>query len=548
MTTEAIGIINQSFERRSADYKPNIWNYDLLQSLQCEFHEEEYRLQVQKAIEEVKSLFVETVEPVAKLELLDNIGKLGLETYFEKEINGVIDNFQSLIKDKNGNLSIKSDLYATSLCFRILRLHGCNISQDMLRGFVENEENNMNLNVKAMISLFEASHLALEGEDILVKARVLASIFLKDVYGQCLDVDHGKEIHDALRLPLNLRVECFNIRNHIHSYAKVCPSDFNLLKLAKLNFNMVQAIHQSELKDILRWWKKLGAMKYLCFTRNRVVESYLWAVGVAFEPHYGSLRKCLTKVITLVLIIDDLYDVFGTLDELEAFTNVVERWATEGTESLPEPMKFCLNILYDTVDEISNEILKEKGYMVKPHIQNAWKDFCKGLLAEARWYHNSYTPGLHEYLDNGWVTSCGPLLSIHTVFWDLYEPQEEVINFLRNNHDLVYNISLIIRLCNDQGTSKAELSRGDAPTSVMCHMIESNVTEEVANKYIKNIITDAWTKINSLSMSRSPSIKHITNMARVAHFIYHNGDGFGIQDRETRDQVLVLLVHPLVVD
>ncbi|KAL4585491.1 hypothetical protein LXL04_010112 [Taraxacum kok-saghyz] len=55
MTTEATGIINQSFERRSADYKPNIWNYDLLQSLQCEFHEEEYRLQVQKAREEVKA-------------------------------------------------------------------------------------------------------------------------------------------------------------------------------------------------------------------------------------------------------------------------------------------------------------------------------------------------------------------------------------------------------------------------------------------------------------------------------------------------------------
>lgn len=83
-----------------------------------------------------------------------------------------------------------------------------------------------------------------------------------------------------------------------------------------------------------------------------------------------------------------------------------------------------------------------------------WKDFCKGLLAEARWYHNGYTPGLHEYLDNGWVTSCGPLLSIHTVFWDLYERQEEAINFLKINRDLVYNTSMIIRLCNDQGTSK----------------------------------------------------------------------------------------------
>lgn len=66
-------------------------------------------------------------------------------------------------------------------------------------------------------------------------------------------------------------------------------------------------------------------MKNLSFTRNRVVESYLWSVGVAFEPQYGYLRKCLTKVINLVLIIDDVYDVFGTLDELETFTHIIER-------------------------------------------------------------------------------------------------------------------------------------------------------------------------------------------------------------------------------
>lgn len=90
--------------------------------------EEEYRLQVQKARDEVKSLFVETLEPVAKLELIDDVEKLGLIAYFQKEINGIIDSFQSF-KDENGYVNIESDLYGTSLCFRILRLHGFNISQ-----------------------------------------------------------------------------------------------------------------------------------------------------------------------------------------------------------------------------------------------------------------------------------------------------------------------------------------------------------------------------------------------------------------------------------
>lgn len=32
-----------------------------------------------------------------------------------------------------------------------------------------------------------------------------------------------------------------------------------------------------------------------------------------------------TKLVSLITVIDDVYDVFGTLDELELFTNVVDR-------------------------------------------------------------------------------------------------------------------------------------------------------------------------------------------------------------------------------
>lgn len=83
-----------------------------------------------------------------------------------------------------------------------------------------------------------------------------------------------------------------------------------------------------------------------------------------------------------------------------------------------------------------------------------WIEFCKGLLIEARWYHNRYTPNIEEYLANGWVTSSGPLLSIHVVYSLSHGEQEEANEFLKNNHDLVYNMSMIIRLCNDQGTTK----------------------------------------------------------------------------------------------
>lgn len=78
--------------------------------------------------------------------------------------------------------------------------------------------------------------------------------------------------------------------------------------------------------DGIRWWKNLDLLPVLTFTRDRVVESFLWAVGVAYEPQYASLRKWLTKAIVLVLIIDDVYDIYASKHELDHFTTAVERY------------------------------------------------------------------------------------------------------------------------------------------------------------------------------------------------------------------------------
>lgn len=57
-----------------------------------------------------------------------------------------------------------------------------------------------------------------------------------------------------------------------------------------------------------------------------MVESFLWSVGIAYEPQYERCREWLTKVMNFVLIIDDIYDVYGSLGELELFTDAVDRY------------------------------------------------------------------------------------------------------------------------------------------------------------------------------------------------------------------------------
>lgn len=105
-------------------------------------------------------------------------------------------------------------------------------------------------NVKGMIELFEASHLALEGENVLKEAKDFSWGYLKGIISN-IDNKLAKQVAHCLERPLHRRVQWFDIRWYIDLYMEE-GVDRTLLKLAKLNFNMVQAVHQKELKLISR--------------------------------------------------------------------------------------------------------------------------------------------------------------------------------------------------------------------------------------------------------------------------------------------------------
>ncbi|KAF9600953.1 hypothetical protein IFM89_014659 [Coptis chinensis] len=81
---------------------------------------------------------------------------------------------------------------------------------------------------------------------------------------------------------------------------------------------MVQETHQNDLKDMSRWWKDLGLGSHpkLSFARDRLMECFFWTTGVIGDPRFYYCRKWYTKLNTMVTTIDDVYDVYGTLDEL----------------------------------------------------------------------------------------------------------------------------------------------------------------------------------------------------------------------------------------
>ncbi|KAG4972229.1 hypothetical protein JHK82_037897 [Glycine max] len=548
-------------DRKTKGFFKSYKNLNFYWILGAGHFEEEFVMQLNKRVTEVKGLFVQEASVLQKLELADWIQKLGLANYFQKDINEFLESILVYVKNSNINPSIEHSLHVSALCFRLLRQHGYPVLPDTLSNFLDEKGKVIRKSSyvcygKDVVELLEASHLSLEGEKILDEAKNCAINSLKFGFSpSSININRHsnlvveKMVH-ALELPSHWRVQWFEVKWHVEQYKQQKNVDPILLELTKLNFNMIQAKLQIEVKDLSRWWENLGIKKELSFARNRLVESFMCAAGVAFEPKYKAVRKWLTKVIIFVLIIDDVYDIHASFEELKPFTLAFERWDDKELEELPQYMKICVHALKDVTNEIAYEIGGENNFhSVLPYLKKAWIDFCKALYVEAKWYNKGYIPSLEEYLSNAWISSSGPVILLLSYFATMNQAMD-IDDFLHTYEDLVYNVSLIIRLCNDLGTTAAEREKGDVASSILCYMNQKDASEEKARKHIQDMIHKAWKKINGHYCSNrvasvEPFLTQAINAARVAHTLYQNGDGFGIQDRDIKKHILSLVVEPL---
>jgi len=264
------------------------------------------------------------------------------------------------------------------------------------------------------------------------------------------------------------------------------------------------------------------------------------------------LRRNITVVIALVTTIDDVYDVYGTLDELEIFTNAVERWDISAMEQLPDYMKICFLALLNSINEMGYETLKEQGVHIIPHLQKSWEDLCKCYLVEAKWYYNGYKPTFEEYMKNAWISISAPAILTHAYFLCTNPITPEGSECSTKYPSIFQWSGTILRLADDLGTSPDEMKRGDNPKSIQCYMYETGASEEDACKYIKYLIGETWKKMNEDRFADSPFpqtlVEIAMNLARMSQCMYQYGDGHATQGQETKDRVLSLLINPIPLE
>lgn len=70
----------------------------------------------------------------------------------------------------------------------------------------------------------------------------------------------------------------------------------------------------------------MNLVEKLPYMRDRIVECYIWALGSIFEPQFAASRLLIAKYVQMTTAVDDTYDAYGTLDELQRFTAAFERF------------------------------------------------------------------------------------------------------------------------------------------------------------------------------------------------------------------------------
>ena len=237
--------------------------------------------QIEELKEEVrKELKASASKSPELLKLIDSIQLLGLAHHFEREI-------EEALKDMYGTYSLvddNDDFTNASLRFRLLRQEGYPIPSgkspfpivaktfvilnylpfidlmnftdeiDVFNKFKDKEGNFKEYLIGdslGMLALYEATHLMVHGEDILEEALAFTTTHLQSM---ATDPNNplAKQVIRALKRPIRKGLTRVEATHYISIYQQDGSHNKSLLKLAKLDFNLLQSLHRKELSEISR--------------------------------------------------------------------------------------------------------------------------------------------------------------------------------------------------------------------------------------------------------------------------------------------------------
>uniref|UniRef100_A0A1D1ZD67 (-)-germacrene D synthase n=1 Tax=Anthurium amnicola TaxID=1678845 RepID=A0A1D1ZD67_9ARAE len=402
-------------------------------------------------------------------------------------------------------------------------------------------------NVKGLLSLYDAAYVGTHADAVLEEAITFCKHQLQHKMDH-LESHLAVEVARALETPLIRRMRRLEASKFITFYEALNEAQNDLiLELAKLDFSVLQSLHQDEIRNLSVWWKELGLIQSLNFARDRMVECYFWILGVYYEPCFSHARRMMTKVIALLSVLDDIYDSYGTLEELELLTNAIQRWDINSVGNLPQYIKVYLVALMDTYKEFEDELVGEgRSYHVH-YLKEELKMVSLAYFEEAKWRNEGYIPTLEEHLRVSLI-SCGYNILTCASFLGMgHLATKETFDWLKHFPKIVKASTIICRLMSDIVAYEFEEKRHHIASTVQSYVKEYGVSNEKACQRLKDMINDAWKVMNEECLR--PTIIPLQllmssfNLSRVMETYYKYSDGYTESSSATKDLISLLLME-----
>ncbi|KAK7396372.1 hypothetical protein VNO78_17330 [Psophocarpus tetragonolobus] len=416
---------------------------------------------------------VPNVYPVDLFEhiwVVDRLERLGISRYFRQEIKDSLSYVNRYWTEKgicwarNSNVQ---DIDDTAMGFRLLRLHGHQVSADVFKNFERNGEffcftGQSTQAVTGMFNLYRASQVMFPGEKILDDGKQFAVKFLKEKRAANELVDKwiimknlADEVAYALDVPWYASLPRVETRFYIDQYGgesdvwigktlyrMPCVNNNKYLELAKIDYNNCQALHLIEWGRIQKWYSE-SRLEEFGMNRRTLLLSYFLAAASIFEPEKSHVRLAWAKTIVLLETITSyVSDAEMRNAFVEKFSHCINRrdysigWRLNRNRNRSEDG--LAETLVATIDQISWDILVSHGHEIGYDMHRSWEKWLSNWHQEGDKYE-----GQAELLAQIINLCAGHWISEDQVFDPQYETLLQLTNtvchklrFHRNEKEL----------------------------------------------------------------------------------------------------------------
>ncbi|KAK8614651.1 hypothetical protein V6N13_068448 [Hibiscus sabdariffa] len=351
---------------------------------------------------------------------IDRLQRLGISRYFEHEIKQCLDYVyrhwteEGICWARNTRVH---DIDDTAMGFRLLRLHGYDVSADVFRHFEKDGEffcfvGQSNQAVTGIFNLYRASQVQFPGDQILEDARRFSSNFLrqKQAAHQLLDKwiitkDLPGEARYALEFPWHASLPRVETRFYIQQYGgendvwigktlyrMPYVNNNAYLELAKLDFNNCQALHQKEWASMQNWYSEM-VFDDFGMSKRSLLLTYFMAAASIFEPARSHERLAWAKTVFLVQTIASSFDsgIIKPNDHelretfLQVFTSSVDAPVSNNNGRKLDSnrtIQKLIDILLQTLNHLSLDALVAHGRDISHCIRHAWEKWMLKWVEE----------------------------------------------------------------------------------------------------------------------------------------------------------------------